>query len=112
MRRTGDEVHITGDDALVVAGIVFVTGLGGEAGAVAAVVEEEVVAGAGEGDEFGDGAADVGSRGLGIGLVGVDEDSDVLLRKAVALHQAPVHPPHVVDATLQLRLRPRVVAPH
>ena len=75
---------------------------------MAAVVDEEEIAGLGFADEAGEGGADVLAGGLGVGVVGVDEDSDVFVVEAVALHQALPHPLHVVDAAPQLRLRLRV----
>lgn len=108
---TGDEIHVAGDDALVVAGVVLLARLGGEAGAVAAVVDEEEVAGLGGSEEIGEGATDVLAGGLEGVVVGVDEDGDVVLGEAVAVDEAAVHPVDVVDAALELGLGARVVAP-
>lgn len=107
---TGDEIHVAGDDALVVAGVVLLAGLGGEAGAMAAVVDEEEVAGLAGSDEMGEGAADVLAGGLDVGVVGVDEDGDVVLGEAVALDEAAVHLVDVVDAAFELSLGALVVA--
>lgn len=82
---TGDEIHVAGDDALVVASVVMFSGLGGEAGAMAAVVEEEDVAGPGGSDETGESVSDVGTSRLGGGFIGVDEDSDVVFGETVAI---------------------------
>lgn len=46
--------------------------------------------------------------GLEVGVVRVDEGGDVLIGEAVAVDEVGVHPLHVVDAFLQLRLRSRV----
>ncbi|GFZ12761.1 PLAC8 family protein [Actinidia rufa] len=85
-RGTGDEIHVRGDDALVVASVVVLAGLGGEAGAVAAVVDEEEVSIVGGSEEIGEGFADVVAGGLGVRVVCVDEHRDVFLAEAVALH--------------------------
>lgn len=111
-RSTGDEIHVAGDDALVVAGVVVLAGLRRQASSMAAVMEEEEVPGLGGGYQIRHGAADVSSGRRGEALVGVDEDGDVLLGEAESLHQAPAHPRHVVDASPQLRLRAGVVAAH
>lgn len=109
---TGDEIHVAGDDALVVASVVMFSSLGGKAGAMAAVVEEEDVPRPGGSDETGEGVSDVGTSGLGGGFIGVDEDSDVVFGETVAVDEALMHPLHVVDASFQLCLRSRVVASH
>lgn len=77
---------------------------------MATVVDEEKVAGAGGIDEIGEAGADVVAGGLLVGIVGVYEDGDIILREAVTVGQARVHPPHIVDTSLQLRLGTRVVA--
>ncbi|GER52790.1 glutamate--tRNA ligase [Striga asiatica] len=107
---TGDEIHIRGDNALVVAGVVVLAGLRWEAGAVAAVVDEQEVAAPGRINQIGKCSTDVAARGLGAGLVCVDEYRDVVRRETVALDEAAVHSLDIVDATSQLRLCPRVIA--
>lgn len=111
-RITSDEVHITGDNTLIIPSIIVLPSLRREPGAMAAVVEEQGVAGPGAGDEVGDGAADVGAGGLGVGVVGVDEDDDIGVVEAVAIDEAAVHAADVVNAALELGLGARVVAPH
>ena len=82
---TGDEIHVSGDDALVVAGVVVLAGLGGESSAMTAVVDEEEVAGVGRSDEVKDGAADVLAGRLETVGIGVDEDGDVVGGESVAI---------------------------
>lgn len=77
---------------------------------MAAVVHEQNVAGLGGGHQIGEGGADVPAGGLRFVTIRVNEDGDMLRRKAVSVEQAAVHPPHIVDAPLQLRLGARVVA--
>ena len=77
-----------------------------------AVVEEEEVPRAGVGDEAGEGAADVGPRGLRPRAVLVGEDPDVVLVEAEAVDEAAAHAVDVVVAALELRLGARVVDPH
>lgn len=79
---------------------------------MATVMEEEVIAGLGGGDEVAEGPADVGAGGLSVGSVGVDEDGDVSVVEAELLHQGAVHPVDVVDAALEFGLGARVVATH
>ena len=107
---TGYKVHISGDNALVVAGVVFLASLGGKAGAVAAVVDEEDVAGASGIDEIREGGAYVVAGGLLVRIVGIDEDGDVIFGEAVTVDEARVHPPHIVDASFELGLGSGVVA--
>lgn len=57
------------DDAFVVADIVVVAILGKEADALVAIVEEEIVAIAGKGDEVRN-----NTIRLGVGLIGVDKE--------------------------------------
>lgn len=77
---------------------------------MAAVVDEEKVAGAGGIDEIVERGAYVVAGGLRVGIVGVYEHLNILLREAVAVDQASVHPAHIIDATLELRLGSGVVA--
>jgi len=75
-------------------------------------VEEEEVPGAGVPDEAGEGAADVGPRGLRRGAVGVGEDPDVGLVEAESVDEAAAHAVDVVVAALELGLGARVVDAH
>lgn len=108
--ETGDEIHIGRDDALVVAGVVVLASLGRETSAVAAVVDEEEVAGLGRSDEIMHGAADVLAGGLNAIGIGVDEDGDVVLGEAIAVDEAVVHSFDIVDAALELSLGSLVIA--
>ena len=77
---------------------------------MAAVVDEQDVARTGRSDEAGEGGAYVLAGWLSVGVVGVDEDGDVILRETVTVDEAFVHPPNVVDASFELSLGSRIVA--
>lgn len=108
--KTSDEIHVAGDDALVVASVVVLAGLGRKSGAMAAVVNEEEVPWLRRLDESGESLAGVLAGGLSVGVVAVDENGDVVLGETESLDKAVVHPLDVVDASSQLRLRSRIVA--
>ena len=110
--RTCDKVHVAGNDALVIAGVVVLPCLCGQTGAVAAVVEEEEVPGARVPDELRQRPADVGAGGLRPGGVAVEEDADVILVEAEAVDEAAVHAVHIVVAALELSLGAWVVDAH
>lgn len=107
---TGNEIHVSRDDALVVAGVVVLSGLGRESSAVAAVVDEEDVAGFGRSDEIKEGAANVLAGRLNAIGIGVDEDGDVVLGEAEAIEEGVVHSVDIVDAALELSLGSLVIA--
>ena len=77
---------------------------------MAAVVDEEKVAWIGGSDETGKGRADVLAGGLGVGVVGINEDVDVVVGEAVTVDQTLMHPIDVVDASFELRLSSWVIA--
>ncbi|GER33846.1 interferon regulatory factor 6, partial [Striga asiatica] len=107
---TGDQIHVRGDNALVVAGVVVLAGLRRESGDVAAVADEEEVSGPGRIDQIRKCGPDVVARGLGVGIVAVNEDGDVVLGEAVAVDEAGIHSADIVDAVSELRLCSGVVA--
>lgn len=109
-KQTSDEVHVSGDDALIIASVIVIASLSRKAGAMAAVVDKEDVAGIGRSDEVGDGPADVSAGGLSVGGIRVDQNLDVIFTEAISVHKAAVHPLHVVNAALQLCLGSLVVA--
>lgn len=77
---------------------------------MAAVVDEEDVAGARCSDQIGESTADVPASGLRVGRISVDQDGDVVLGEVVAVDQASVHAFDVVDASFELGLCARIVA--
>lgn len=77
---------------------------------MATVVDEEKVAWIGGSDETGKGGADVLACRLGIGVVGIDQDVDVVLGEAIAFDQTLMHPFNVVDASSELGLGSWVIA--
>lgn len=68
---------------------------------MAAIVNKKVIAGAGGFDQIGESAPNVVAGRLGVGIVGVDEDGDVVLREAVTVDEAAVHSPDVIDAAFE-----------
>lgn len=75
---TSDEIHICGNNAFIVASVVLVVGLRRKTGAVAAVVDEEDVARLGRPDKLGQSESDVLAGGLGVGMMSVNENNNVL----------------------------------
>lgn len=84
----------------------------GDERAVAAVVEEEHVPGAGRVDHFAQSPADVGSRRDHRGPRGIGEHHDVVGVEPEAADEGVSHRLDVVDAPAELVPRPLVVAPH
>lgn len=76
---------------------------------MAAIVDKKVVAGAGGFHEIGESAADVAACRLSVGIIGIDEDGDVILGEAVTVDEAAVHSPDVIDAAFELGFGARVV---
>lgn len=107
---TSDKVHVSGDDALVIASVIIIASLSGKARPMSTVVDKKHVTGIGRSDQLGDGPADVFPGGLSVGVVGVDQNLDVILGEAVAIDEAGVHAIHVVNAALEFGLGAWVVA--
>lgn len=107
---TSDKVHVSGDDALVVASVIVIASLSGKARPMSTVVDKKHVTGIGRSDQLGDGPADVFPGGLSVGVVGVDQNLDVMLGEAVAIDEAGVHAIDVVNAALEFGLGAWVVA--
>lgn len=107
---TSDKVHVSGDDALVIASVIIIASLRGKARPMSTVVDKKHVTGIGRSDQVGDGPADVFPGGLSVGVVGVDQNLDVILGKTVAIDEAGVHAIHVVNAALEFGLGAWVVA--
>ena len=74
-----DMVQVIGYDAFVIASVIVVTDLSKDAGALAAIVEEVVIVGVSRGDNIYNSMMYVGSHGLRVEFIHIDEDSDVLL---------------------------------
>lgn len=77
---------------------------------MAAVVHKEKIPRLSGSQQIGQSPADVLARGLGVGVIGVDQHRDVVLGESVAVYEAPVRLLDIVNATLELRLRSWVVA--
>lgn len=76
---------------------------------MAAIVNKKEVARGGGFDQIGESAADVAAGWLGVGIVGVDEDGDVVLGEAVTVDETAVHSPDVIDAAFEFGFGARVV---
>ncbi|KAF2909358.1 hypothetical protein DAI22_11g020600 [Oryza sativa Japonica Group] len=108
----GDEVEVAGHDGLVALAVAVAAPLHRrDERAVAAVVEEENVAGRRAGDHVGQRALDVGAGGEHRRAAVVGEHGDVGRREAEAGDEGVAHRGDVVDAALQLVGRAGVVAP-
>lgn len=77
---------------------------------MATVVNKEKVAGIGGSDETRKGGADILAGGLGIGIISINQDFDVVLRESIAPDQTLMHPFNVVDASSELCLSSWVIA--
>ena len=84
--HTMDEIHVTRDNAFVIARLVILIGICGHAGAMATVVEEEYVSGLRLGDELLEGLPDIGARRRPVIVIGVDEHRNVILRESEPVH--------------------------
>jgi len=76
--RTSDEIHICGNNAFIIASIILVVGLCRKTRAVAAEVDEEDVARLRRPDKLGQSQSDVLAGGLGVGMMSVNENNNVL----------------------------------
>lgn len=74
---TSDEIHIRRNYALIVSSIIIFTGLGRKAGAVATVMNKEKVTGLRRSHQILKSSADIPPSWLSVGIVRVDQDSDV-----------------------------------
>lgn len=108
---TGDEIEVTGDDGLIGLVPAMVRPDRRDQCAVAAVMEEEDVAGLGPADHGGECPSDVGAGGEDGGARGVGEENDVVRGEAEAGDEDVAHGVDVVDAAAELMAGVGVVAP-
>ncbi|KAI3510817.1 hypothetical protein L1887_17954 [Cichorium endivia] len=97
-------VEVVGNDTLIISSIVIVTCLGGEASVVATVLDAEEVTRLHRSDEFGECLTDVTACRLGIRVVCIDKDFDIVLGESLMINQTTVHSLYVIDASPELRL--------
>src|SRR5262249_50921596 len=79
-------------------------------GPMSTVVHEEQVPRLSRSHKIREGKADVLAGRLSVGVVGVDQDGDVVFRETIAIEEAAVSPPDIVDTTLEFGLGAGVVA--
>ena len=77
---------------------------------MATVMDKEKITWFGGSDETGKGGADILASGLGIGIIGIYQDADVVLGESESVDQTLMHPFNVVDASSELGLSSWVIA--
>lgn len=110
--QTGDEVHISGNNALIIASIIILSRLSRKPSAVATIMHEQKVAGTGVSEQIGHCSAYVLASRPRVGVVGVDHHRDIFIGKSVTFDEASVHPTNVVYASFQFCFRSWVIAPY
>lgn len=109
---TSDEIHITGNNALIISSIIIFTSLRWQTSPVATVVHKQQISRLSRSHQIFQSPADVFPCWLSVRLICVDQNSDVFLWVSILVHQTLVHPLHIVDTPSQLCLRIWVVAPY
>ena len=109
---TSDEIHITGNNALIISSIIIFTSLRWQTSPVATVVHKQQISRLSRSHQIFQSPADVFPCWLSVRLICVDQNIDIFLWVSILVHQALVHPLHIVDTPSQLCLRIWVVAPY
>ena len=109
---TSDEIHITRNNALIISSIIIFTSLRWQTSPVATVVHKQQISRLSRSHQILQSPADIFPCWLSVRLICVDQNSDVFLWVSILVHQALVHPLHIVDTPSQLYLRIWVVAPY
>ena len=109
---TSDEIHITGNNALIISSIIIFTSLRWQTSPVATVVHKQQISRLSRSHQIFQSPADVFPCWLSVRLICVDQNIDIFLWVSILVHQTLVHPLHIVDTPSQLCLRIWVVAPY
>jgi hypothetical protein len=107
---TGDKIHITRDNALIVTSIIILSSFSRQPCPMSAIVDKQHVSRLGRANQILQRLAHVSPSWLCVRIIRVYQDSYVIFRKTITINKTLVHPLDIIYAAFELSFCSWVVA--